>query len=1766
MPLPFLLPLAIGLAGSSALGWAGHKLAGARRLNDIERDSYSTDRMQYDEDLATVQQLTGRKLSGREAAEAVLAYRKSPASKLGREYETAKRFTWGDSPDANLRVDLIDLASDVGTGFGMGGLAKAGVKSMGKFALESGLGNLLKRGLMESAESLGGQALSHGAVRAAEAMGAGPLIQTAAGMAGGFAGSMGAHAVPSALRARRGLRPAEIGSAVGTSLEEAEPEIPAPPVSAMSPSERAELDDALRMLGKHGPLGGKHLPAEGSNPFVPTSPSEARELRDVLPKPSLNRRYVSDTEQLYSAPGDFTDARSDYARELAKGRNSQPLTLDNLLDMGTREVTPRQAALEQAYDSLLSAEREAAERMRDPRAEYAEELASGAPSPGRNRAPAIIVDEELPDPKARDMDIREASVRKAIHQAQRDILTEKFKAGVSKLDSAEIRKEVAKRLGMREDDPLLKKNVSAATVRWYIPRIRQAVESSAQVITDPAEAAKIQDALPTLPASAGKPKGRKGKGKIKGNDAVIPTGLPEQNPEPPLPIVPAPREPDSGTIYPNTIPKTPVEEELEWRQGTAPGNVATTQERAEHITTKDLDGYWVKPGAGDPAGRLYAFEPDAPVREADRLAAANAERERAVKGMKEYSEKQKEMMEARASMRGRVTEAEKTAYDEWLERIAPEPKGTDIPISKAAGQSGIARGTAKSLVTPRQYANVRSMGRDVTPADLVYIQQMKQILNKAKKGKASDFVHLMENTLRDWMAMEMHGMAPADVAAVGNNYSLQKSIFNKIHELMPAGSRKLLTDLEQQHGLIKSIGPKAAAIAHSRALELEALKFQEEQNAYARKIKAEIQEAKRKEAQAAREAAGPQPEPVPKTISEEIQEILPPDTKSQGSGLPEVLAEQKPVVDSSVQVKPPLSPKETRQAEGILNDILPLKRYKDTRYRRSVIEAANAIRQRSMRLQDFPEDVRQAAELMLDRLSRQGRTKTKIVGVPLETAEPIPHTGARAPWANEENIEYGEAVRNLRSSLSDKEGSITIDRLGITAGDIPGMRLDPDSPAGRILHGVKSFLAEPLSNLPLGMQRAYRFWQDSIAVTKSDTFSIVRELRNYRNRAKLTDDRLRDLWIKGGDKTVDALRERYRRIVEPVLKEAEDLGLLRKGSADPFHLPRLYRLFEEKPGSYVPDESLWEPAASRLVADGYARDFNQAMEILGDMVNRRKGFLGQEHQAAAKLQRAMRRHDVPPELQAFLGKIDDPTYSIWKNASDWVKDVETLKLAKNLVDQGEGQWVSRTPRQGWVKWDDRWLSEWESATGLPISKNGALSGLWLHPDAAEPLISMHREASDLAKAWKVGMSLFKMAKVPLSMATQAINAIGNSWLVSLGGMNLMKQAEALPDALGEIIRSARGIDSEWVTLAKKNGVIGKHFLAEDLDILADGFWQTMRIKKGSAPLKVAIALREMVDRSPLAKPGEWYGMLEDAYRLMLFKHCVTEGVEPPLLSKASVFMKKVKMSPVEAAEHVNRTLFDYTRVPKAVDAMRNSFWPFITFPYKYAASVLRLGKENPIRLFNHVMGAVFLVNELKRNGYDINVSRLIPGMGMFFPDEHDREKGVLGRTLDVLKPGGPGVWPYELAAGRNVFTGGDLYYDDDTTAERVVKGAKHLAYQALPPIFGYTGRKLFQAWEDTYRGNEPVNRQKRDFQRELLEAVTGIRITPRTQEEWSNKQRAVYGRIRSELARYGAYLRSHPDATPGEIEERRQELVQNVEKLRQRWQELEQEKLGLPSR
>ena len=54
--------------------------------------------------------------------------------------------------------------------------------------------------------------------------------------------------------------------------------------------------------------------------------------------------------------------------------------------------------------------------------------------------------------------------------------------------------------------------------------------------------------------------------------------------------------------------------------------------------------------------------------------------------------------------------------------------------------------------------------------------------------------------------------------------------------------------------------------------------------------------------------------------------------------------------------------------------------------------------------------------------------------------------------------------------------------------------------------------------------------------------------------------------------------------------------------------------------------------------------------------------------------------------------------------------------------------------------------------------------------------------------------------------------------------------------------------------------------------------------------------------------------------------------------------------------------------------------------------------------------------------------------------------------------------------------------------------------------------------------------------------------------------------MRSEQARFSAWMRANPNAAEGEVADRQARLQKSLLKLWQRWDELEEEKKGLPSR
>ena len=1761
MPLPFLLPLALGMAGSAAVGWGGHKLAKARRLNEVERDIYDMDPARYRQDLSEVEKLTGKKLSGEDAARAVLDYRTSPKSELGREYAMAKRFTLGDSPDANFRVDLIDLGGDVATGFGMGGLAKAGVKSLAKFAIEPGLGSLVKRGLMEAAESTMGQGISHGAVRGVEALGGGELLQTGAGLLGGYAGSLGAHAIPSGIRAypRAGLGKAVADavpttSSTASSVPASAPELPAPTPGRIG----RQTPIVYGQVGRQTPSRGfadilaraQAADADAlANPVIPSkrgsaSASDFLSLMDDAPagntvSPAVAKATAEETRR--SAFLKLRDLMQADVNGGAKMFNSADLRARVQKELGLPDNDPVLGQINSKSVSrtadIIRKNMEGKAQIISNTADAAQDLAEVPPGGIQAKPNLPVPTREKPIVPVTPVDPAEVA-RKNISAAMYAVIKDEVSTNPNPQNTIRIRNLVAQRLGIDPSNPVIDEVVQDKTVRAATNKVKKELGIKGQKKPVDPKAQAAMDEKAELDRRI------HGQGNLPGQVFIDQTG-------------------DDPML----------------RQGKR-----TTHERLDMLPTDE--------------------QADPRIREADRLVSQMRAREVAARGVTlpdgtavpMEPRPKTALAEAKAAMAKDARKAEpgplqKAAYDSWIADAVKRMKANDL--STTGG-----RKIAMSEAELRRQMPIQTWLKATNDGEKGMSLSLVDDLKALRRAKsAPEAVAIMRSMVR----AELNSLSDEALEGIAVMKSRAHEAFEQIKSTMPSKWRRFFIGTEQQR---TAVGNQKFQAKGQLADDMDARQLDISKEAadmlLARKRTApqvppegsvvtyEHDRSMLKDAPkpVAGDPGYVKPAPVdPATVEPYVEppdprdaELYRPDTTPNGGGQDvDINGKNRPTVDAKLKnpPKPAFTAKDRLRINTILDDILPLQRMKDVPFRRAIAEAADAMRQRSMKMLDIPEEIRPWAEKLNEAFDKP-RSKKGNGQLPSGQAAGRELT-SDLDLAPEDDLLVNSGERRLSAQeireLEDVTPSLgeegfrraeTDAGLGVTFGGIPFPEIDPDSMAGKALHATKKWLWEPLSNLPVALQRSFRHWEDRQAVLRSDIYAVGRELRKYRNEAGFDNARLKELWTKGGDATVDALRERYARVVTPVLKRAEEMGLLKKGSSDPFHMPRLYRVFEEH--GFVPADELWEPAAASLVKSGVAKDADEAMEILGDLVNARNQGRDGAHKAAATLDRAMKLKDVPEELRLFLGEMDDPVYAMWKNAVDWSRDVETLALAHNLVAQGKGDWVSDKPVKGWIKWDDRWLQAWASGTGLPISKTGSLSKMWVHPDVAEPLIRSHREASDLAKAWRVGMSLFKMAKVPLSPATQMVNVIGNSWLASLGGMNIFKQGEALPGALEMVINSRRGVDSDWVKMAKEAGVIGKHFMAGDLDLLADGFKETMKIKKGSAPLKAMLALREMVDRSPLAKPGEWYGMLEDSYRLMLFKHYMTEGMDAPMFSRASAFLKKTMPSADEAAEEVNRVLFDYTRVPKAVDAMRNTAWPFITFPYKYATSVGRMVVKNPPRLFAHIMGAAFLVNELKKNGYDVNVSRFIPGMGVLFPEEYEREKSPAARVLDVLKPGGPAVLPYELAAGKSVFTGGDIYYDDDTTGERIKKGAVHTFRTLAPTLLGYTGKKLLQAWDDTFNNGQPENRARRDFTRELVEAVTGVRVTPRTQEQWTNKQRTIYGRMRSEQARFGAWMRANPNAAEGEVADRQARLQKSLLKLWQRWDELEEEKKGLPSR
>ena len=595
--------------------------------------------------------------------------------------------------------------------------------------------------------------------------------------------------------------------------------------------------------------------------------------------------------------------------------------------------------------------------------------------------------------------------------------------------------------------------------------------------------------------------------------------------------------------------------------------------------------------------------------------------------------------------------------------------------------------------------------------------------------------------------------------------------------------------------------------------------------------------------------------------------------------------------------------------------------------------------------------------------------------------------------------------------------------------------------------------------------------------------------------------------------------------LKSLLEETTD-DLMREGLLDPakvqalrsggkVHLRRLYEAFEA-PFTFRPDPVRVEAAVAGIMKDQNiprveaAKKVSELLEYASfERFGRKKDGQTTGVPALTSFQELYKRKDVPDYLRALLGEVQEPKMRVFRTLVDAQRDLANMKVFKALRQSGL---VELSPKEGYAE------------VSTSIRKKGDLRGLGVREGLGIPsvervfvpkAIARDLNGSDLGnkeivEAGKILMSVWKAGKVVFDPAVHATNLLGNGLMSLIGGVPVRHQAKEFLRSVREVRNGWLGNESPMFKLAKEHGVLGKGFISKDADMLYHDVMTASRARGGGPLLTYAIALRKGVEKAGGRKAGEVYQAIEDAQRFTLFSYVMRNGIPAPTVGKgASLPGRRQQVTAKEAAAWVDRYLFDYDKVPGAVKVARNSFLPFVSFPYLAAKALAKTAGRNPERLAGAFLLATGIQEAAKLGGVDLDITRIIPFGNLVMGDE----EGVGG----FARPSGPYAAAVEVARNRKFFDGKPVVERGENP---LVASAKHLGKTMLPtPLSQGVGNIARAARGD---GARPIGST-------LLKTLTGIDAkvmdegqVRREKDRIEKAEFAIRERCREETKRLGS--------------------------------------------
>lgn len=294
---------------------------------------------------------------------------------------------------------------------------------------------------------------------------------------------------------------------------------------------------------------------------------------------------------------------------------------------------------------------------------------------------------------------------------------------------------------------------------------------------------------------------------------------------------------------------------------------------------------------------------------------------------------------------------------------------------------------------------------------------------------------------------------------------------------------------------------------------------------------------------------------------------------------------------------------------------------------------------------------------------------------------------------------------------------------------------------------------------------------------------------------------------------------------------------------------------------------------------------------------------------------------------------------------------------------------------------------------------GKLRGLWvrkeIHNDLKGVMQSFEIDPDDtLTKIFgSKGLLVkangwWKMMKVPFNVPSWFRNTVGNFTLLDISSNR--SSPELTKMFAEEVGNAVRGKESKYWLMAVDNGLFGTTYAATELygqkrDFEA-GLSQADRLSAITSKSKLMPMMSHMQEHflNAADMAGRGFGHLEGSFKTVAMRDHI-EAWEVQNDTKLEALDKESQTALIlEAVNHANGALFDYSQVPPTVDALRRYPLgsPFITFMYKSFPTVIESLAKRPQKF-------------IKYAAFPMLMSTLAQSMNDWSDDDMDKLEALL---------------------------------------------------------------------------------------------------------------------------------------------------------------------------